>query len=108
MSKASVYNRKYRYGISEEQYNALLSEQDNKCAVCLAEFTSTKKPNVDHDRNCCPGTKSCGQCLRGLLCSRCVDMASVVETRFKYMNNMLVYLHEHLIKLAETRNRGGE
>jgi hypothetical protein len=26
---------------------------------------------VDHDHNCCPSKKTCGKCIRGLLCMDC-------------------------------------
>lgn len=95
--KARAKVRKYRYGITEEEYNALLSEQNYSCAVCGVPFgTGASKVNIDHDHNCCPGTKSCGKCLRGLLCSNCLTLASLVETRFKHMNDMFVYLTHHL------------
>lgn len=96
-SRAAVYTRKYRYGITEAQYNDLLTEQGNSCAVCRTEFTATVKANVDHDHNCCVGAKSCGKCLRGLLCSKCLTLASIMETRFKYMDDMFLYLTKYLV-----------
>jgi hypothetical protein len=94
-SRAKV--RKYRYGITEAEYNRLLNEQDYSCAVCHVAFgTGAAKVNVDHDHNCCPGTRSCGKCLRGLLCSHCITLSSLVETRFSYMEEMFVYLTTHL------------
>ena len=98
--RARVATRKSRYGITEKQYNDLLIEQGMACAVCKAEFNDTLWPNVDHDHNCCPGRKSCGKCLRGLLCSECLTLASIMETRFKasrkYMDDMFLYLTKYL------------
>lgn len=94
--RARSYARKHRYGITEEQYQSLLIEQNNMCAVCDIEFSDKVKPQVDHDHNCCAGAKSCGVCLRGLLCSHCVTFASFVETRFKDMDKMFQYLTHHL------------
>lgn len=89
--------RKYRYGITDEDYQQLLVEQHNRCAVCKVDFgTGAAKINIDHDHNCCSGAKSCGKCLRGLLCSNCVTIAGMVETRFKYMEDMFVYLTHYL------------
>jgi hypothetical protein len=95
-SRASVYARKYRYGITEEQYDNLLATQDNKCAVCKTEFTDIVRPNIDHDHNCCPGARSCGKCLRGLLCSHCIIFASMMETRFDNIEAMFLYLTKYL------------
>lgn len=95
-SRAAVYTRKYRYGITEEQYDNLLIEQNNSCAVCREVFTESIKPWVDHDHNCCKGQKSCGKCLRGLLCSKCLTLASIMETRFHHMDNMFRYLTKYL------------
>ena len=58
-----------KYGITEDHYNQMLREQENACAVCREEFTNT--PAIDHDHSCCPGIRSCGECIRGLLCSNC-------------------------------------
>lgn len=62
------YNLKRYYGLSPEDYELLLMEQDGKCAICSRIMTP---PYVDHDHSCCPGVKSCGKCIRGLLCISC-------------------------------------
>lgn len=60
---------KYRYGITEEDVLARLVEQ-NGCAICHIE--NAKKWCVDHDHGCCPTTrKTCGKCVRGILCDPC-------------------------------------
>jgi len=65
-------SREYRartYGISAEKMDAMLKEQGGICAVCGID--PDHKWAVDHDHSCCPGTKSCGRCVRGILCDRC-------------------------------------
>lgn len=70
------YNLWNNYGITVEQYDAMLEEQGGVCAICgkpettlTSDGTGVKRLAVDHDRSCCPGRRSCGKCLRGLLCS---------------------------------------
>lgn len=65
------------YGISGEMYRSLVKEQGGVCRICGKVETAThqsgavRRLSVDHDHRCCPGKKSCGKCVRGLLCARC-------------------------------------
>ena len=63
---------KHRFGMTADEYDAILREQGGVCAVC----GKTPEENgrylaVDHDHSCCPGKRSCGECVRGLLCISC-------------------------------------
>lgn len=61
------------YGITPERYWEMLEEQDGHCAMC----PKTPEENgrmlaVDHDHACCPDKlRSCGRCVRALLCGPC-------------------------------------
>lgn len=64
--------RLLRMGLNEELFQKMLTLQGNSCAICKQPFTSSLKPNIDHDHKCCPETnKACSKCVRGLLCSNC-------------------------------------
>lgn len=56
-------NLKGKYGLTQDQFNALLRKQNGLCALCRAEQPGTRDWSVDHDH-------ITGQ-VRGLLCSRC-------------------------------------
>jgi hypothetical protein len=60
-----------RYGITKEQYDQMLELQDGHCAICSATPDEVGTLCVDHDHSCCPGERTCGKCLRALLCPRC-------------------------------------
>lgn len=73
---------KYRYKISPEEYEARLAKQDYKCAACgTSEPGGRGAFHIDHDHSCCPGRRSCGKCLRGLLCSACNQILGGIENR---------------------------
>lgn len=62
------------YNISLMQYNEILANQSFTCAICKTNKLNAKLGAVfavDHDHGCCPGKKSCGKCIRGLLCDIC-------------------------------------
>ena len=84
-----------KYGITKEQLEAMILEQDNKCALCYVEFTGRKSIRIDHDHNCCKSLKTCGKCVRGLLCHRCniaifiFDDAELLEKANIYLNKIM-------------------
>jgi hypothetical protein len=57
-----------KYGLSIEQLRLLLQ---TGCYVpnCERGGTGRSGLHIDHDHACCPGKRSCGQCVRGALCS---------------------------------------
>ncbi|MFE6126824.1 endonuclease domain-containing protein [Streptomyces sp. NPDC056437] len=58
-----------RYGLTEMLFEQMKAAQRGRCRICEE---LTEKLVVDHDHACCPSAKkSCGKCVRGLLCSRC-------------------------------------
>lgn len=87
--------RLWRYGLTKEKYDSLMAEQNNACAVCKIPFSNEVKPNVDHDHKCCVGNRTCGLCVRGLLCSGCNAFAGMIETRFSTHAEMFSYLYLH-------------
>ena len=58
------------YNITAADYWALYEFQGRKCYMCTATGKA-RRLAVDHDHSCCNGPVSCGQCVRGLLCSQC-------------------------------------
>lgn len=76
------YRMKYKYGLTLDEYDAMFLEQDFRCLICGKIFANDSlkdKPFVDHDHSCCPGPKSCGKCVRGILCMRCNTLLGLVE-----------------------------
>lgn len=61
------WERINKYGIDRFQFNAMYFEQDGACAICRIKEAT----HVDHDHRCCPSFKSCGRCVRALLCVTC-------------------------------------
>ncbi len=64
------HSRKYMYGVDEVRFNSMLEDQNYLCPGCDKDLRNAKI-DVDHDHACCPGPRSCGVCVRGLLCHQC-------------------------------------
>lgn len=67
----AIANRATKYGLTPEKFKELLSAQNNSCALCQRGGIAGRDLCVDHDHECCPGNRSCGKCVRGLLCAPC-------------------------------------
>jgi hypothetical protein len=59
------------YNVTKEFVHRLLEFQRGSCAICGSRNAGSKSLHIDHDHVCCPGRRSCGDCVRGLLCSGC-------------------------------------
>lgn len=67
-----------QYNISLEEYEAMAKSQNWACAGCFE--VPEERLHVDHDHACCPGTKSCGACVRALLCRQCNRLLGRIES----------------------------
>ena len=62
----------FNYRITEASYTELFNRQGGRCAICRVEPEDEDSLHVDHDHACCSERgKSCGTCVRGLLCAGC-------------------------------------
>ena len=65
-------NRFKFYKLTPEAYKEMVRKQDGKCAICGIDFSDLKrKPCVDHNHYCCPTERTCGKCIRGIICGNC-------------------------------------
>lgn len=70
------------FGVSPERFVEMWAEQEGLCANpgCDTPLTTgTGGCSIDHDHACCPGPKSCGRCVRGLLCGACNKAAGLLR-----------------------------
>lgn len=88
-------NLRVNYGVTVEWFEATLYEQDFRCAICKRhESEFVKRFAVDHDHACCPGNKSCGECIRGLLCISCNNGLGRFNDDLERMESAVSYLRE--------------
>jgi len=76
------------FGITQADYDRMLSEQGNRCAICRREFStrdhSKSMPCLDHDHK----TNK----LRKLLCFRCNIGISQFDESPKHLRSAAEYL----------------
>jgi hypothetical protein len=94
--KRNAYNRenrtRFKYNLSKAEHELLLNQQEFKCAIC----GSKKKLCIDHDHNCCPANKSCGKCIRGLLCQKCNQGLGMFQDDIQILKHAQKYLEQRL------------
>lgn len=85
------------YGLTLEDYEAHLREQDGICPGCgISAEQERIRFAVDHDHACCPGEGSCGQCVRGLLCRHCNFALGHVRDDSTRLRNLASYLDAYV------------
>lgn len=70
-----------RYNLTPERYNEMLDRQGGQCGICQRPNNGLVKSFcIDHDHRCCPEQRrSCGSCVRGLLCGGCNGLLGYYE-----------------------------
>lgn len=100
MPRCKPCNRKWHhasmlsrtYNISPERYAAIKEAQGGRCAICQVATGATKELAVDHDHSCCPAGGSCGECVRGALCSKCNNMLGFARDDPAFFERAAEYL----------------
>ena len=82
---------KMNFGITKEQWFAVLEEQNRACAICSIEFVleglHLANPCIDHDH----GTNA----VRGMLCRRCNQGIGLLQDSSSVAKNASDYLRKH-------------
>jgi len=94
-SRSRTYQLRHMFGMTQERYEALLAAQGGLCAICgESEPGGIGTWHVDHNHACCAGKRSCGKCIRGLLCLQCNHMLgnsgdnpAVLEAAIRYLKD---------------------
>jgi len=85
-AQGKEYRLKSKYGMTLTENNVLLQKQNNKCKICLVEFSNVT-PNVDH----CHTTNK----IRGLLCRACNTGLGQFKDNTKLLTKAINYLEEN-------------
>lgn len=104
------------FGITAERYQQMFDAQYGLC-FCGRKLisrldesrelrqgmrgTSVMVTRVDHDHRCCPGSKTCGKCVRGLLCSDCNLLLGKARDDEKILLKAVGYLRASATQQAQ-------
>ena len=91
-------SRLKKYNLTEQRYSEMLEDQRYCCAACGDAFTEETPPRIDHDHRCCPGEKSCGKCVRGLLCTNCNVAAGMLRDNPDRTRRLAKYLENSTLQ----------
>lgn len=84
----------YRFGLTPDDLTQMRSHQGGRCAICANELLDGKIC-VDHDHDCCAENKSCGTCIRGLLCKTCNTALGLFDDSVEMLTRAKDYLLAH-------------
>ena len=77
-----TYRLKSRFGLTTEQFSAMILEQNNKCKICGCDM---EEPQVDHNH-------TTGK-VRALLCRPCNTSLGMVKENTETLYNMISYIN---------------
>lgn len=89
----TLRRRALLYGLSIDEIQNL---ESLGCSICGTFEPGRKGWCIDHDHSCCPGTKTCGSCVRGVLCVTCNFALGAFKDDPKLLNRAIEYLASNL------------
>ena len=81
-----------KYGLTIAQYEEMESNQDGACAICGTRDSGSTAWHIDHDHSCCGSGRSCGKCVRGLLCRHCNQALGLAREDVEILDSMISYI----------------
>ena len=91
----SARNKLHFYGLTPCQFTRMLIEQDGRCGICHTKDPGTKGWSVDHDHECCDKKRSCGNCVRALLCTKCNSGIAMFGDDVDKIRAAIDYIERH-------------
>lgn len=90
-------HRESQYGLVAGQFAVMLRVQAGRCAICRQMPSAESRGlHVDHDHSCCTShAKSCGKCVRALLCDKCNTGLGKFRDSPELLRRAAGYLEEH-------------
>lgn len=87
---------KYKFGLTWDDYVSMIEAQGARCAICgHPDGRGGRDWAIDHDRSCCAGVRSCGRCVRGLLCMNCNRALGYFEDDIDRLRGAAEYLTKY-------------
>jgi len=74
------------YGITPQQYDKIMEEQQYLCALCGCELTNDAVPSVDHSHET--------EIMRGIICRKCNLLLGLANDNPKILYMGVKYLHQ--------------
>jgi hypothetical protein len=88
-----------KMGLTREKFESMVAEQGGVCIICKRPEKSGRRLSIDHDHSCCPSGRSCGNCVRGLICMKCNNALGAVNDDPNILLNMISYLQSYNYRL---------
>jgi hypothetical protein len=99
----TAWTRSKKHGKDPGWYDAQLAAQGGVCAICRRASANYV---TDHSHDCCPGPRSCGRCVRGLICPGCNLILGHAHDTTVTLAAAWLYLVDDMIRRAREQMEG--
>lgn len=78
-----------RHHLTQKEYETLFNKFGGKCHICREKEGYA----IDHDHSCCNKNRSCGKCVRGILCRGCNTALGNLKEDPDTIINLMKYIN---------------